>query len=174
MKKLLIVVDYQNDFVDGALGFEGANKLDEVIANKIKDYKKNNYDVIFTFDTHDEDYMQTEEGNNLPVKHCIKGTIGHELYGKVKNCFDKDGDVYFEKPTFPSLELANYLKDKEYEEIELCGLVSNICVLSNVVMVKSALPNAKIIVDSKATDSFDKKLNEYTLEILKGIHVKVL
>lgn len=174
MKKLLIVVDYQNDFVDGALGFEGANKLDEVIANKIKDYKKNNYDVIFTFDTHDEDYMQTEEGNNLPVKHCIKGTIGHELYGKVKKCFDKDGDVYFEKPTFPSLELANYLKDKEYEEIELCGLVSNICVLSNVVMVKSALPNAKIIVDSKATDSFDKKLNEYTLEILKGIHVKVL
>ena len=140
MKKLLIVVDYQNDFVDGALGFEGANKLDEVIANKIKDYKKNNYDVIFTFDTHDEDYMQTEEGNNLPVKHCIKGTIGHELYGKVKKCFDKDRDVYFEKPTFPSLELANYLKDKEYEEIELCGLVSNICVLSNVVMVKSALP----------------------------------
>ena len=174
MKKLLIVVDYQNDFVDGALGFEGANILDDVIANKIKQYKNDNNDVIFTFDTHTAEYMETEEGFNLPVKHCIKGTFGHELYGKVKELFDKDKDVYFEKPTFPSLELANYLVDKDYKEIEVCGLVSNICVLSNVVMIKSALPNAKIFVDKKATDSFDKKLNEYTFEILKGIHVNII
>jgi len=174
MKKLLIVVDYQNDFVDGTLGFEGANKLDDIISNKIIQYKKDNNDVIFTFDTHTEEYMETEEGYNLPVKHCIKGTYGHKLYGKVNELFDKDKDVYFEKPTFPSLELANYLVDKDYKEIEVCGLVSNICVLSNVVMIKSALPNAKIFVDKKATDSFDKKLNEYTFEILKGIHVNII
>lgn len=174
MKKLLIVVDYQNDFVDGALGFENANKLDDVISVKIKNYKQENNDVIFTFDTHYDDYMQTEEGANLPVKHCIKGTKGHELYGKVNSLFDPNLDFYFEKPTFPSLELAYYLKDKQYNEVEVCGLVSNICVLSNVVMVKSALPNAKIIVDKKATDSFDKTLNDYTFEILKGIHVKVI
>lgn len=173
MKKLLIVVDYQIDFVNGALGFNGAENLDDVIYNKILDYKFNHHDVIFTFDTHYEDYLDTHEGHNLPVEHCIKGTIGHTLYGKVGSLFDYTTDVYFEKNTFPSIDMANYLRDKDYDEIELCGLVSNICVLSNVVMVKSALPNARIIVDRKATDSFDKDLNEATFKVLKGIHVEV-
>lgn len=174
MKKLLVVVDFQRDFVDGSLGFEDAVKLDEIIYNKIIDYKNNGYDVIYTFDTHDDDYMETEEGKHLPILHCLKGEEGHELYGKVKELFNKEKDIYFEKPTFPSLELANYLKDKEYEEIEVCGLVSNICVLSNVIMIKAALPNSKIIVDKKATSSFDEILNDYTFEILKGIHVNVI
>ena len=173
MKKLLIVVDFQNDFVDGSLGFEKAVELDDLIYNKILEYKNNNDDVIYTFDTHDDDYMDTVEGKHLPILHCLKGEYGHELYGKVKNLFNKDKDVYFEKPTFPSLELANYLKDKDYQEIELCGLVSNICVLSNVIMVKAALPNSTIIVDKKLTSSFDEILNDYTFEILKGIQVKV-
>ena len=172
MKKLLIVVDFQNDFVDGSLGFENANLLDDVIYNKIKQYKENNDDVIYTFDTHYEDYLQTYEGKNLPFKHCIKGSNGHKLYGKVASLFTEN-DIYFEKETFPSLELANYLKDKEYQEIELCGLVSNICVLSNAIMVKSALPNTIISVDSKATDSFDKSLHEQTLNILKGLQIIV-
>lgn len=174
MKKLLVVVDFQRDFVDGSLGFEDAVKLDEIIYNKIIDYKNNGYDVIYTFDTHYDDYMETEEGKHLPILHCLKGEEGHELYGKVKELFNKEKDIYFEKPTFPSLELANYLKDKEYEEIEVCGLVSNICVLSNVIMIKAALPNSKIIVDKKATSSFDEILNDYTFEILKGIHVNVI
>jgi len=173
MRKLLIVVDFQKDFVSGSLGFDKAVELESLIYNVIKQYKENNNDVIFTFDTHDENYMETEEGRNLPVYHCIKGQPGHQLYGMVQDLFDVNNDVYFEKPTFPSLELANYLKDKDYDEIELCGLVSNICVLSNVVMVKSALPNAKIIVDRKLTSSFDNVLNEYAFEILKGIHVIV-
>ena len=166
-KKLLLVVAYQVDFVNGTLGFENADKLDSIIYNKIKEYKKANNDVIFTFDTHDNDYMKTEEGLNLPVMHCIKGTNGHKL-------FDENNDVFFEKPTFPSLELGIYLKNKVYDEVEVCGLVSNICVLSNVVIVKAALPNAKIIVDKTATDSFDKKLNDYTFEILKGLHVNII
>lgn len=172
MKKLLIVVDYQNDFVNGSLGFPGAELLDEVICNKISDYKMHGHDVIYTFDTHEQNYLDTLEGKKLPLAHCIKGTNGHKLYGKVGSMFN-DEDVYFEKNTFPSLELANYLKDKDYTEIELCGLVSNICVLSNVVMVKSALPNAVIIVDRKATASFDKELNDATFKILNGIHVEV-
>ena len=173
MKKLLIVVDFQNDFVDGSLGFEKAVELDDLIYNKILEYKNNNDDVIYTFDTHDDDYMDTVEGKHLPILHCLKGEYGHELYGKVKTLFDKEKDVYFEKPTFPSLELANYLKNKDYKEIELCGLVSNICVLSNVIMVKAALPNSTIIVDKTLTNSFDEILNDYTFEILKGIQVEV-
>ena len=160
MKKLLIVVDFQKDFVDGSLGFEKAVKLDDLIYNKILEYKNNNDDIIYTFDTHDDDYFETMEGKKLPILHCQKGDLGHQLYGKVKDLFDKEKDIYFEKPTFPSLELANYLKDKDYTDVEVCGLVSNICVLTNVVMVKAALPNASIVVDKSLTDSFDEILNE--------------
>ena len=97
MKKLLVVVDYQVDFVNGALGFENADKLDSVIANKIKQYRQENNDVIFTFDTHCDDYMSTEEGKNLPVMHCIKATEGHKLFGEVAKLFDENKDIYFEK-----------------------------------------------------------------------------
>ena len=174
MKKLLIVVDFQNDFVDGSLGFEKAKELDIIISNKIKKYKNNQYDIIYTFDTHYDEYFDTLEGQKLPVKHCILGTSGHDLYGNVASLYNKEEDVTFLKETFPSLELANYLKEHPYDEIELCGLVSNICVLTNVVMVKAALPNAKIIVDRSATASFDEKLNNETFDILNGIHVEVI
>ena len=174
MKKLLIVVDFQNDFVDGTLGFEKAKELDIIISNKIKKYKNNNHDVIYTFDTHYDEYFDTLEGQKLPVKHCILGTSGHNLYGNVASLYNKEEDVTFLKETFPSLDLANYLKEHPYDEVELCGLVSNICVLTNVVMVKAALPNCKIIVDRNATASFDEKLNNETFDILNGIHVEVI
>ncbi len=166
--KLLIVVDYQNDFVNGSLGFKKAEELEQRIVQKIKEYDN----VIFTLDTHYDNYFDTLEGKKLPVKHCIKDTDGHKLYGEVSKYLDKAIKV-FEKPTFPSLELANYLVGKGYDEVEICGLVSNICVLSNVVMVKAALPNARIIVNKNLTASFDEKLNEETFDILKGIHVDV-
>ncbi len=166
--KLLIIVDFQNDFVCGALGFPKAKELDSRIVKKIEEYD----DIIFTLDTHTDDYLNTFEGKHLPIKHCIKDTYGHDIYGNTKNYLNKAIKV-FEKPTFPSLDLANYLKDKPYDEVEICGLVSNICVLSNVIMVKSALPNALIIVDKNLTASFDEDLNNKTFDILKGIHVEV-
>lgn len=172
MKKALIVVDYQNDFVCGALGFDGAERLEDIICEKIEQYKKEG-DVIFTFDTHEDDYLNTQEGKNLPVKHCIKGTDGHGLYGKVAKKVDFDSYI-FDKPTFGSLELACFLKEKNYDVVELCGLVSSICVLSNAVLAKAALPESQIIVDSKATDSFDKEMNEKTFDILKNLHITVL
>ncbi|MDD4000667.1 MAG: cysteine hydrolase [Bacilli bacterium] len=172
MKKLLIVVDFQNDFVSGSLGFKGAEKLEEIIAGKIKAYRANNDEVVFTLDTHRDDYLESNEGKYLPIEHCIKGSFGHELYGKVKTMV-KDAMV-FEKPTFPSLELANYLKDKDYRVVEICGLVSNICVLSNAIMVKSAIPKAEIIVDARATASSDKELHEKCLDIMPGLHIQVI
>ena len=173
MKRLLIVVDFQNDFVSGSLGFESAKELDQLISERIKEYKANGDQVIYTFDTHHEDYLNTVEGKYLPVKHCIKGSEGHALYNEVAK-LKEDDDVCFEKETFPSLDLANYLSNKNYKSVELCGLVSNICVLSNVVMVKSALPNVEIYVDKKLTKSFDEELNEACFKILKGLHVNVV
>ena len=84
MKKLLIVVDFQKDFVDGSLGFEKAVVLDDLIYNKILEFKNNNDDIIYTFDTHDDDYFETMEGKKLPILHCVKGDLGHDLYGKVQ------------------------------------------------------------------------------------------
>ncbi len=172
MDKLLIVVDFQNDFVDGALGFDGANELDEKICERIQQARKDDEKVMFTFDTHEENYLDTQEGKFLPVEHCIKNTTGHKLYGKVADCVEKD-DIIIEKPTFGSIELCDYLRDKNFSEIELCGLVSNICVLTNCCLVKTFSPESTVIVNRNLTDSFDKKLNEETFDILKGIQVVV-
>gem|GEM_PF-85232 len=172
MKKILVVVDYQNDFVNGALGFKKAETIEGVILQKIAEYRDNGHDVAFTFDTHSEDYLSTQEGVNLPVKHCIKGTAGWELYGKVKdNCIETD--KRFEKTAFGSLELVRYLEEKKYDSVELIGLVSNICVLSNAVLAKAALPEALVIVDASAVASYDDKLNNAALDVMESIHIRV-
>ena len=167
MKRILLVIDYQNDFVSGSLGFEGAEKLESKIAEKIKEYRSSNDDIAFTFDTHYENYLQTQEGKNLPISHCIKDTFGWRLYGSINDLIS-DNDKCFEKITFGSLELANYLKDKNYDIIELVGLVSNICVVSNAILAKAALPEARIIVDAACTASFDNEMNNKALDILSG------
>lgn len=172
MKKLLIVVDYQSDFVDGALGFPGAELLDAPIAGRIDACRAAGGDVAFTLDTHGPDYPQTQEGRRLPVPHCIRDTAGWALYGQVAGRL-LPGDPVFEKETFPSLDLADWLRGRDYDQVELCGLVSNICVLTNAVMVKAALPEAEILVDARLTAGADRLLHEKALDVLEGIHVTV-
>lgn len=183
MKRLLIVVDFQNDFVDGALGFPGAELLEEPIARKISEYHDAGDVVVFTFDTHHRNYLKTQEGRNLPIEHCIEGTRGYELYGSVAD-LKEDIDVSFEKKdTFGSAalydwltvaqEAANQLGSQPFKCIELVGLVSNICVLSNAVLAKTACPEVPIIVDAACTASNDPALNEACFNILEGIHIKV-
>ncbi len=174
MRKILVVVDCQKDFIDGALGFEGASDILPGIIERIKEYKDNGDEVVYTLDTHTEDYMNTQEGKNLPVPHCIKGSEGFALADCLKDALEDCRA--FEKPAFGSLELAEYLNSqaKDLSAIEVCGLVSNICVISNAVIAKAAAPEAEIIVDSKLTASFDPKRHEETLDILKGVQVTVL
>ena len=172
MKELLVIVDYQNDFVDGALGFKGAELLEDYIVRQIEHAEKNNIDVVFTKDTHLENYMETEEGKNLPVPHCIKDSKGWEFFGKVEQ-LSKNHKV-FVKYTFPSGELYEYLKDKDYEKITLMGLVSTICVISNAVICKAALPNAHIVVDSKGSDSYDHEMQAKGYDIMRNLHIEVI
>lgn len=173
MKKVLIVVDFQNDFVDGALGFSGAKDLEIVIVNKIKDYLSKGYDLIYTLDTHYDNYLNTQEGIKLPIKHCIKGSFGHRIYGKAANYLSKAVKV-FEKNTFGSLDLGNYLASNKYDEIELVGLVTNMCVISNAIIAKAALPEAKIIIDRKASMSFNEDLHNKTFDVLEGMQFEVI
>lgn len=172
MKKLLIVVDYQKDFVNGSLGFDGAEKLDELIADKIRLYRKNGNDIVFTADTHDFNYLSTQEGKNLPVVHCIKNTDGWMLYGTVGTLLGEN-DKLFEKPVFGSGELYEWLKTTKYDSVELAGLVSNICVISNAVLVKTALPEAEVMVDASCTASSDIHLHNAALDVMTGLQIKV-
>lgn len=174
MNRYLFVIDYQNDFVDGALGFPGAKKLDEKIAAKVRAYGKGH--VLFTRDTHFENYIDTREGKNLPVKHCIKGSLGWEVYGETAKALAE-----VEAPAIDKLVFGMDVTDpataavlpESADEIELVGLVSNICVVSNAVVLQSRYPEATIIVDAECTDSFDKSLHEKVLDVLAGFQVKV-
>ena len=172
MKKLLIVVDYQVDFVTGSLGFPKAMAIEEGIVDKILEYENNGDDVIFTLDTHYDNYFETVEGVNLPVEHCIKNTVGHQLYGNVKDMALPH--LLIEKETFGSSKLFSYLLENNYDEVALCGVVTNICVISNAIIVKSALPNAKIVIFKDLVASNDEVMEEKAFEIMKNLHMNII
>ena len=170
-EKLLIVVDYQVDFVTGALGFSGAAALEERICRKIEAFRAAGQDVIFTLDTHTPDYLQTKEGERLPVPHCVKGTPGWELAGRARSL--AEGCVQLEKGTFGSAALLDYLRAHPYGAVELVGVVSNICVVSNAVIAKAALPEADIRVDARCTASPDPALEAKAFDVLENLHIAV-
>lgn len=171
MKKLLIVVDYQNDFVNGALGFKKAEELEPYIVKLIEEYRSKNNEVIFTMDTHQENYLSTEEGKSIPVPHCIRGTEGHNLYGKINRL--AGGSLIFEKRSFPSSQLCFYLRGTDFTEVTLVGVVSNICVLANAIMVKAALPFAHVIIDAKGCASNDEELEKKAYDVARGMLFEV-
>ena len=175
MNRYLFVIDYQNDFVDGALGFPGAEKLDAGIAAKVREYGPGK--VLFTRDTHFDNYLDTREGKNLPVKHCIKGSFGWEVYGETAKALAEVEAKAIDKLVF-GMDVTDpataAVLPEEADEIELVGLVSNICVVSNAVVLQSKYPEATIIVDTACTDSFDKALHEKVLDVLAGFQVKVV
>ncbi len=175
MERYLFVIDYQKDFVDGALGFPGAEKLDAKIAARVREYGKGR--VLFTRDTHFENYLQTREGRNLPVVHCVKGTEGWQVYGETARALEE-----VEAPAIDKLVFGMDVSDpataavlpETADEIELVGLVSNICVVSNAVVLQSKYPEATITVNAPCTDSFDKALHAKVLDVLQGFQVKVI
>ena len=175
MEKYLFVIDYQKDFVDGALGFPGAEKLDEKIAAKVRAYGKGN--VLFTRDTHFENYLDTREGKNLPVVHCVKGTPGWQVYGETAKALEEVEAKAIDKLVF-GMDVTDpataAVLPEAADEIELVGLVSNICVVSNAVVLQSKYPEATILVDASCTDSFDKTLHAKVLDVLEGFQVKVI
>lgn len=174
MKKYLFVIDYQNDFVDGALGFPGAEKLDAPIAALVRQYGQGH--VFFTRDTHAENYPETREGKLLPVVHCVKGTQGWQVYGETARALEEVHAVGIDKKVF-GMDLTDpataAVLPGEAEEIELVGLVSNICVVSNAVVLQTKYPEARIVVNAALTDSFDKELHGKVLDVLEGFQVKV-
>lgn len=148
MKRLLVVVDMQNDFVSGALGSKEALCAVPEVQALVRSFIEEGGEIAFTLDTHGDDYFSTQEGKLLPVPHCIKGTAGWELVPSLAP-FQKNAAV-FEKGTFGSVALAEFAKKGGYAEITLCGVCTDICVVSNALLIKAYCPEARVKVIRKA------------------------
>ena len=177
MKKLLVVIDYQKDFVDGALGFKKAETLEDGIYNKVKSYLNEGNKVVFTYDTHYENYLDTREGKSLPVPHCYINTEGHELYGKLIEFVGASNTFHYNKGAFgiAPKDMIKLTEDigNDIDEIELVGVVTNMCVISNVVTFQSQYINANLSVDGNLCASFDDSLHDKALDVIEALSVKV-
>lgn len=173
MKKILVVVDMQNDFIDGALGTKEASAIVPRVISKIHDYSQNC--IYATRDTHQEDYLETQEGQNLPVRHCIEGTKGWEIRREIADAMP--GAEIINKPTFGSVILAQELMERsqrEPVEVELVGLCTDICVISNALLIKALLPEVRISVDPKCCAGVTPQSHEAALEAMKSCQIQIL
>lgn len=169
--KALVVVDMQNDFVNGVLGTEQAMEIVPEVCSKISKYRNSGYEIVFTKDTHFEDYLNTQEGENLPVTHCVENTYGWEIVDEIKNMIMPE-DKVFCKNAFGSIELAKYLKD--YDEIVFLGVCTDICVISNAVLLKSFSPETKVSVIKSCVAGVTPKSNASAIETMKSLQIKII
>ncbi|NLY44252.1 MAG: cysteine hydrolase [Clostridiaceae bacterium] len=174
MNKYLIVIDMQNDFITGSLGTKEAQLIVPKVVDKVREYKEKGYTIIFTQDTHNTDYLETQEGLNLPIPHCIKCTTGWQICNELLEFCD---EVY-EKETFGSIHLVKKLteinKDNPIDEIELCGLCTDICVISNALLIKAFLPEVKITVDASCCAGTTPESHKNALEVMKVCQVNII
>lgn len=173
MRKILVVVDMQKDFVDGALGSKEAVAVVPAVTEKIRGFEG---DIFVTYDTHYENYLETSEGKKLPVLHCIRETEGWNLNADVLNALADKEYTIVEKNTFASAELPGMIRDCVGDEefsVELIGLCTDICVVSNALLLKAFFPEAPISVDAKCCAGVTPKKHEAALETMRSCQVDV-
>lgn len=169
MKRLLVVVDMQKDFIDGSLGTKEAAAIVPAVKKKIEDYEKAGDEVVFTLDTHFDNYLDTQEGKNLPVKHCIKGSEGWRLHEELEEFRGRR----FEKVTFGSIECGQYAAQGGYDRVELVGLCTDICVISNAMLIKAMAPELPVEVDSTCCAGVTPQSHENALSAMKMCQIGV-
>ena len=167
--KFLIVVDMQVDFISGSLGSEAAQRIVPYVLDKVKGFDGT---VIFTRDTHGEDYLASQEGKKLPVKHCIKGSDGWQICRELESY----AETVVDKVTFGSVDLPRVIreKDAEVESIELCGLCTDICVISNAILLKAAFPETEMLVDAKACAGVTEESHRTALSSMRAVQIEVI
>ena len=167
--KYLIVVDMQNDFIDGALGTAEAVTILPYVKEKIEQFDGK---VLFTRDTHEANYLSTQEGRNLPVEHCIKGTDGWQIHSTLEALRTTDA---IDKPTFGSIALVHLLqKANDLESVELIGLCTDICVISNAMLIKAAFPEISVTVDAKCCAGVTPQSHQNALDAMKMCQIKIV
>jgi len=171
MKKILIVVDMQNDFIDGALGTPEAVAIVPRVVEKIRQFDGT---VWMTRDSHGSDYMETQEGRNLPVMHCIVGSDGWKIRPEIAAC---GADNIFNKPTFGSVAMVNHLvalnASEGVESVELIGLCTDICVISNAMLIKANLPEVPVIVDAACCAGVTPQSHANALAAMRMCQIRV-
>lgn len=173
MKKLLIVVDMQNDFIDGSLGTKEAVAIVPNVVKKIKEWDG---EIIATQDSHFDDYLETREGKNLPVKHCIVETEGHKINNDVLDALFDGSNLMgcLNKYTFGSTALPELIRGINYDYIELVGLCTDICVVSNAMLLKANYPEVDIAVDASCCAGVTTETHKAALETMKMCQIKVI
>ncbi len=174
MKKFLIVVDMQKDFIDGALGSSQAQAIVPHVVQKILDFDG---EIFVTYDTHSQDYLQTMEGKKLPVPHCIKGTAGWELDSRIAKALQGKSYISVEKPTFGSVELPELIRKAAGDEpfsLELVGLCTDICVVSNAMLLKANFCEAQISVDASCCAGVTEATHQAALDTMRCCHIDIL
>ncbi|MBR5519720.1 MAG: cysteine hydrolase [Clostridia bacterium] len=171
--KLLLVIDMQVDFISGALGTPEAEKIVDAVAEKIRTFDG---EVICTRDTHTPDYLQTQEGKNLPVPHCVRDSDGWQLDARIAAA--SANATVFDKPSFGSVELAQTLADRaangeSFESITLVGICTDICVISNAMLLKAFLPETPIFVEAALCAGVTPESHERALEAMKMCQITV-
>lgn len=173
--KLLVVIDMQNDFVTGVLGTKEACQIVDGIASFVNDYDGT---VVYTKDTHGEDYLHTMEGEHLPVAHCIKGTAGWQVVDKIDQALKNAKAKEFLKPTFGSKELMDYVTELNTEEtleqVDLVGVCTDICVISNAMLIKAAIPEVKLCVHEDLTAGVTPESHENALNAMRMCHIEIV
>ena len=171
MSKLLIVVDMQNDFISGSLGSPQARAIVPFVREKIARYKQSGGKIIFTRDTHTAHYLETQEGKWLPVVHCVAGTEGH----RISNELETTGCEIFDKTSFGSLALAEHVAEAmaDVDAIELCGLCSDICVVSNALILKARFPEIPVTVDARCCAGVTEESHKAALLTMKTCQVNI-
>ena len=168
MRETLIVVDMQNDFIDGTLGTKEAQAIVSNVAKKIKEYKDAGKQVIFTRDTHPENYLETYEGIHLPVTHCVKNTAGWQISDKLD--FDIDNDILIDKITFG----WTHWDDFRFESVEICGLCTDICVISNAMVLRAAFPETEIEVLSDCCAGVTPQSHQTALDAMRACQFTII
>lgn len=172
MKKLLVVVDMQKDFIDGVLGTKEACAIVNPASDYIKKAMDEGVEIVFTRDIHHEDYMDTREGKKLPVPHCIKDTDGWEICDELKPL--AEGKLIFDKPAFGSVKLQEYAAKVGYDEITLLGLCTDICVISNAMLVKAALPEADVRIVKDCSAGVTPESHENALNAMSMCQIEII
>lgn len=170
--KILVVVDMQNDFIYGSLGSLLTQNVVSNVVAKVEEYKTNGDIIIFTRDTHNEDYLETPEGKKLPVKHCILGTDGWEIIPELNPNELPAKWAIVDKPIFGSVDLMDYFDNND--EIEFCGVCTDICVVSNALMAKSFYPDAKISVDPKCCAGTSINNHLSAIDVMRSCQIDII
>ena len=174
MKKCLIIIDMQNDVIDGSLSNKTAQ---EKIPAILEELRTGGYEhIVFTRDTHTKNYLNTPEGKRLPVEHCIMGTEGWELNQEILEdaCFGCDSISFFDKPTFGSLGLLSHIQSQgDFDEVVVCGTCTDICVVSNVLILKTMKPDLNITVLGNACAGLTPEKHQAALEVMKSCQINV-